>query len=165
MSKREIWSRISFKRPPKKRPFASSQELWEKANEYFDWNRENGIKEVKLVPRRAGRPFREMITHPRAMTIEALCCWLTIRTKYWRELKENDEFATAVEAIEAVIYTQKLELAAAGMLNAIIISRELKLADRSELSGPDGGPLEMVSDDAERFSRRIAGLAARGGKG
>ena len=55
--------------------------------------------------------------------------------------------------MEQIIRTQKFEGAAAELLNPNIIARDLGLADRSEHSGPGGGPirtldLSKLSDEA-----------------
>jgi hypothetical protein len=47
----------------------------------------------------------------------------------------------AIERAEAVIYTWKFEGAAANLLNANLVARELGLADKAELMGRDGGPI------------------------
>lgn len=57
--------------------------------------------------------------------------------------------------INDAIRHQKFTGAAADLLNPMIISRDLGLADKSELSGPDGGPMEVSARDilADRLSR------------
>ena len=45
------------------------------------------------------------------------------------------------------IREQKFVGAAADFLNASIISRDLGLADKREISGPNGGPIEEVTTE------------------
>jgi hypothetical protein len=55
----------------------------------------------------------------------------------------------AIERAESVIYTQKFTGAAANLLNANLVARELGLADKTELQGKDGGAL-LVEDITPR---------------
>jgi hypothetical protein len=66
----------------------------------------------------------------RAMTIRGMCFFIGLSRQGWQEYSEKQDFSDIVSQIEDVIYTQKLEGAAADMLNANIIARELGLADK-----------------------------------
>ncbi len=61
-----------------------------------------------------------------------------------------------------MIFVQKFEGAAADLLNANIISRELGLADRQEHTGKDGGAIETRDVSNVEIARRIAFLLATG---
>ena len=72
-----------------------------------------------------------------------LCFYLHCNSAYFRQFKieiseKKDEmskdFSTIISRIEEVIYNQKFQGAAADLLNANIISRELGLADKSEIN-------------------------------
>ena len=62
--------------------------------------------------------------------------------------------------MEEIIRQQKFEGAAANLLNANIIARDLGLADKAEITGRDGGPIETKMTDLEG-ARRIAFSLAR----
>lgn len=63
------------------------------------------------------------------------------------EGKENDPltkgFSDICTRVREIIYEQKFTGAAAGLLNPMIIARDLSLRDKSEVSGPNGGPLQI----------------------
>lgn len=79
------------------------------------------------------------------MTISGLCNFLDISAQRWYKWRQDrDDLRDVIARVEQIISTQKFEGAAADLLNHNIISRELGLADRRELSGPGGGPVQIV---------------------
>lgn len=79
----------------------------------------------------------------RAMTIDGLCIFLDIARDTWNNYRERQDFLAVCQRVEQIIRTQKFQGAAADLLNPSIIARDLGLADKSELSGPDGGPVRQ----------------------
>jgi hypothetical protein len=64
---------------------------------------------------------------------------LDVNTLYFRDFKESElgktnDFSQIIARIENVIYSQKFTAAAAGLLNANIIARELGLADKQDVT-------------------------------
>ncbi|CAN7370439.1 DNA-packaging protein [Aminobacter ciceronei] len=123
--------------------FATADALWEACTEYFDWVEANPLYEA--------RPFAyqgdvkvERIAKMRAMTISGLCIFLDISRQAWDLYREREGFVGITAQVDDIIRTQKFEGAAAELLNANIIARELGLADKSELTGKDGAPLVPV---------------------
>lgn len=114
--------------------FSTPDDLWSAACEYFEWVEDNPLSETKLFSYE-GEIIEGEIPKMRAMTIQALCFFIGISRQGWSEYKAKQDFSEIVEEIEAVIFAQKFEGASGGFLNANIISRELGLADKQELSG------------------------------
>lgn len=130
--------------------FASSDALWEACCEYFEWVEENPLWENKVAQFQGGvvdMPVAKM----RAMTIAGLCLFLDINRGTWNEWRKVDDFSEVITRAEEVIYSQKFAGAAADLLNANIIARDLGLKESSshEHTSPDGsmGPsrIEIVS--------------------
>lgn len=111
--------------------FESPEQLWEAACEYFEWVEENPLSEEKLFAYQ-GEISRDTIHKMRPMTISALCLYLDISRQGWSEYCAKQDFSDITKHIESVIYEQKFAGAAADLLNANIIARELGLADKSE---------------------------------
>lgn len=122
--------------------FASEKLLWAAACEYFEWCDtnpflEDNIEKVKING--VGEELKRVpLSRLRPYTLHGLCGYLDCSTSYFREFKSNppkdsDDFLTVIVRIEEVIYNQKFSGAAAGFLNANIISRDLGLADKSEV--------------------------------
>lgn len=110
--------------------FASSDALWEACCEYFQWVEENPLWENKVAQFQGGvvdMPVAKM----RAMTIGGLCLFLDIDRSTWTSWKTVEDFSAIVSRAEEVIYSQKFAGAAADLLNANIIARELGLKDAS----------------------------------
>jgi hypothetical protein len=119
---------------------------------YFEWVQESPLYEFKIVQDQ-GIPVEKKVPLKRAMSIAGLCLRLGITTVTWRTYRKVPELSRAIEYIEEVIRTQKFEGAAAGQLNSSIISRDLGLVDRKELSGADGGPIRVhTTIDASKLS-------------
>jgi hypothetical protein len=125
--------------------FKTPELLWEAACEYFQWCENNPLYETKAFAYQ-GEIVTEELPKMRAMTMGGLCLYLGVNEAYFRQFKAGllegeTDFSTVIANIETVIYTQKFQGAAADLLNANIIARDLGLADKSELTGKNGAPL------------------------
>lgn len=161
-----VWQAVTTRFQKSKRVYHRPEDLWRDALEYFRWVQANPLEEEQLVSAGRGqRPHREIVKRPRAMTITALCAFLNVRHRTWHNWRTDEILEEVVERIEAVIYSQKFEYAAVDMMNASLIARDLKLADRSEVSGPDGAPISQQIDlstltDEELEAYRVIVAAA-----
>lgn len=114
--------------------FESPKLLWEAATEYFQWCDENPFKEEVLGSKNEIVELERM----RPYTMQGLCRYLGCNTDYFKnfknqERKDKDDFSPVITDIEQAVYEQKFSGAAAGFLNANIISRDLGLADKKEI--------------------------------
>ncbi|WP_228434704.1 DNA-packaging protein [Chryseobacterium defluvii] len=119
--------------------FATPEELWNAACEYFQWVEDNPLPETKVFQHQ-GKVVTETVPIMRAMTLGQLCFYLNCNEAYFRQFKarltdEDEGFSTVIADIENVIYTQKFQGASGNLLNANIISRDLGLADKKEVNG------------------------------
>ena len=114
------------------RLFASSEALWEACCEYFEWVESHPLWETKLFSYQ-GEISEGVIPKMRAMTIDGLCLFLDITYETWRTWRNENGFSEVVSRAERVIRDQKFSGAAAELLNANIIARDLGLSsDKSE---------------------------------
>lgn len=130
--------------------FSTPDDLWSAACEYFEWVEENPLRETKLFSYE-GEIIEGEIPKMRAMTIQALCFFIGISRQGWSEYKAKQDFSEIVEEIEAVIFSQKFEGASGGFLNASIISRELGLADKQDIT-TNGESINKPSLDVSKLS-------------
>lgn len=121
--------------------FAGPDDLWDACCEYFQWVEDNPLFESKPFAYQ-GVVVQEPVAKMRAMTIDGLCIFLDVARDTWNNYREREDFLAVCMRVEQIIRTQKFQGAAADLLNPSIIARDLGLADKSELSGPDGGPLK-----------------------
>jgi hypothetical protein len=142
--------------------FASPEDLWTAAVEYFEWVEENPLQEAKAFAYQ-GAVTVASLPKMRAMTISGLCIFLDIARQSWDDYRAREGFSGITARVEEVIRSQKFAGAAADLLNANIIARDLGLADKSELTGKDGKDLIPDEPRTDReTARRVALLLAKG---
>lgn len=135
--------------------FETPDDLWDACCEYFDWIEANPLYEDKLVTFQ-GEAKHEPVAKMRAMTVLSLCIFLDIAFQTWQNYKSRDGFVEVTTRVEEIIRTQKFQGAAADLLNPNIIARELGLAERSEVSGRDGGPIEFKRASKEQRDAAVS---------
>jgi len=135
--------------------FASPQLLWDACCEYFQWVEDNPLWSTKAVQYQ-GAPVDLPEAKMRAMTISGICLFLDIDETTWRAWRTDKDFSPIIKKADAVIYNQKLSGAAADLLNANIIARELGLSDKRETEHSGSIHLEQMAD--EELDRKLEGL-------
>lgn len=151
-------ARSSHGRNPK---FEDGEALWAACVEYFDWVEANPLWEEKGFAFQ-GTVTKERFAKMRAMTLDGLQNFLDISHTTWHNWKGRPDFLSVITRVEKIIRQQKFEGASADLLNANIIARDLGLADKQELTGKDGGPLETAGPSDREMARRIAYILAKG---
>lgn len=128
-------------RPPVR--FESADEFLVACVGYFRWCEENPLLEDQVFQYQ-GAIIRGEKARMRPFTKRGLATHLGIpESRLAAYEARGDEWAEAMEMVEQVIYTQKFEGGATGLLNSGFIARDLGMADRSEVTGRNGGPLQM----------------------
>jgi hypothetical protein len=122
------------------------EKLWAEAIEYFEWCELNPLKEDS-VSFYQGQPTHEPITKMRAMTIIGFCLYADIDQFTFYNYRQNKDFIDITTRIENIIRDQKFTGAAADLLNANIIARDLGLVDKVEQTGTTKH--EIIVPDAE----------------
>lgn len=129
-------------RKRKKTIFLTPDDFLTAVIEYFQWCEDNPILEEQVNVWQ-GNVIRTDLSKVRAFTKQGLATYLGIPRSRLDSYKERKDpaWAEVIEQIEQVIYTQKFENAAAGLLNSNIIIRDLGLTEKSqtEVSAPGGG--------------------------
>ena len=128
--------------------FKTAEDLWIAAQEYFEWVEDHPLCVEKGFSYQ-GTVSLEKFSKMRAMSIGGLCLFLSLSHEQFEQLGLQAEFCGIVQRIKSVILEQKFSGAAADLLNPTLITRDLGLSDRKELSGRDGGPIET---DIQEFS-------------
>lgn len=124
--------------------FANPDDLWNACVEYFDWVGKNPLYESQAFAYQGDVQIKE-IPKMRAMTLAGLCIFLDIARSTWDEYRTKDDgFSEVSTRVDEIIRSQKFEGAAAGLLNASIIARDLGLADKNELTGKGGDPVQII---------------------
>lgn len=134
--------------------FASPEQLEAACIEYFAWVEENPLWESKPFAYQGAITIAEM-PKMRAMTLDGLCLFLDIDDQTWRNYTAREDFIGVTTRVEKAIRQQKFAGAAADLLNANIIARDLGLADKAELTGKDGAELVPVDSSSRDLARAI----------
>jgi len=138
--------------------FATPEALWAACTEYFQWVQDNPLYEDKVFA------FQGAITHAtvtkmRAMTLTELYVFLDIDRKTWALWRDSRaDLLPVVTRVEDIIYAQKFSGAAADLLNANIIARDLGLREKLEATGKDGKDLIPEKRDDLELARFFAGI-------
>lgn len=153
-----FWEARSSAGPKPK--FAGPDPLWAACCEYFEWSENNPLNEAKAFAYE-GQVTVERLPKMRAMTLIGLCMFLDISRETWNEWRSSrPDLSDVTTRAEAVIYRQKFEGASAGLLVPSIIARDLGLAEKTELTGKDGGPIETKDTSArDLLADRLARLS------
>lgn len=123
--------------------FETPEILWAACVEYFEWTEANPLIEEKVFCAQ-GQVTRANIAKMRAMTIFGLCRFLGIARTTWEEYSGREDFKYICSEAENVIRDQKFTGAAADMLNANIIARDLGLRDKQDHEHTGGVTVEIV---------------------
>lgn len=142
--------------------FQTPDDLWSACLEYFEWVEQNPFLEEKLFQYQ-GVLVRGEVQKMRAMTISGLCIFLDIGVQTWGDYRAREGFSEVTTRAEEIIRTQKFTGAAADLLNANIIARDLGLSEKNEHTGPNGGAIKIQSA-RDLTDDELAAIAATSGK-
>ena len=133
--------------------FNDPDDLWEACLEYFEWVDDNPLLAAETV-KFHGEATLTQVPKMRAMTISGLCIFLDISEDTWARYRKKNDLSGVTTRVERIIYTQKFSGAAAEMLNANIIARDLGLKDLS--SREVKGALAVVPVDPDASPQQAA---------
>ena len=154
----QFWlARSSHGAKPK---FAKAEDLLSACHEYFQWCEDNPLYEGKVFSYQ-GKITHTKVAKMRAMTIGGLCSFLDITEVTWREWRINGRgLSKVVKQVEVDIRNQKFSGAAADLLNANIIARDLGMADKAVVIPVD---IKDAKDmDADQLTRAIKNITEEG---
>src|SRR4051794_37310232 len=115
---------VGFKKPKSYTP----ELLWKKAIEYVKWVGNNPLIEEKVFANGKRMKVKKM----RAMTQQEFCLFARICRDTFNQYEKEKEYSDICGRIRDIFYTQKVQGAAADLLNHAIIARETGLADKVE---------------------------------
>lgn len=135
--------------------FADAESLEKACREYFQWVEDNPLWEMKAFAFQ-GVVTQEPVAKMRAMTIGGMCIFLDITHQTWTQYRKRSDLSEVTAWAEGVIRDQKFGGAAADLLNANIIARDLGLKDNSEVDhkSSDGSMSPQGSDVTDALRRK-----------
>lgn len=144
-----LWGK---RKPGRPRHFETPDELYEACVGYFKWVEDNPLEEQKAFHSQ-GVVTKTNVQKMRAMTLNGLQLYVGVSHGQWSKWRSDTakdsrpDLQPVMEWAEQVIYEQKFTGAAADLLNANIISRELGLADKQDVQS--GVTVVFNGDDAD----------------
>jgi hypothetical protein len=112
-------------------------ELLEKFAEYVSYVEENPLLEYKAF----SNGYTTRLPHIRAMSLHAFCTFACMHRDTFNTYEKDPNYSDITKFIRDSIYMQKFEGAAANLLNANIIARDLGLIDKTSMVDDDGNAL------------------------
>ena len=140
--------------------FSDPVVLWEECTAYFQWCEDHPLMAAESV-KFQGEATLTMVPKMRAMTITGLCFYLRISIETWRNYKKDKDLFGVICEAEQTIYDQKFTGAAADMLNANIIARDLGLTDKQDVTVKDESEIQTPHE----VMRRLAFMMRKGVEG
>ncbi|QHJ76986.1 MAG: hypothetical protein [Caudoviricetes sp.] len=154
----QLWKLANYKSRFQHFPEGSAQ-LIEAAAEYFQWCVDHPLYETQLIAYQGVGVLKE-VPKVRAFTYSGLFLYLGITSKsywQWQHGEARPDLYDACKWIDEAMREQKFTAASAGLLNAGLIARDLGLAEKTEVTGANGGPVETITttmtpeEAAERY--------------
>ena len=115
--------------------FASPEQLWEAACEYFAYCDRTPWKAIKNKTKGEIKENEESPTQ-RPYSLTGLMAYLDVSKSFWNDFKKgsHEDFSVVITRIENVIRTQQLEGAIVGAFNPNIVSRIIGLSDKQKVT-------------------------------
>lgn len=120
--------------------FDNPDDLFKACLEYLEWAAKNPLVSEKIMLTRNGAVKRAPVYKMRVATLSGLVTYLGITRVAWHHYRHHkgEAFGNVVSRVDELLRVQKEEGAAAEMLNPAITARLLGLADKQEVTSPDG---------------------------
>ena len=148
--------------------YTDVQEFADNCASYFQWILNNPLYEAKPFSFQ-GASWIEKVPKMRVATIEGLCMHIGISPSTWKRWRADEAaaptpvFRSIMELAESAIRDNKYTGAAAGLLNPMIIARDLGLSDRVEQDhkSTDGtmSPVAQAKFDPDDLAKLAMELA------
>jgi hypothetical protein len=132
------------------RKFDTPEDLAAAFNSYFEYIEASPLKESVLMKVKVGLNEKVKVYNrplPRAMTIQGFCAFTGVAGSTVFEYEKLEGYSNIVARAKEIMYSQKIEGAAAGLFNPSIIARELGLTEKTEQRIIQEQPLFDDSDE------------------
>lgn len=106
--------------------------------EYFAWCQKNPLLEHTVMNTKSGLQ-NVQIEKVRCFTVLGLCNFLGISRQTLEDYGDREEFVDTFTRVKEIIYNQKFENAAAGLINPQFIGKDLGLVDNKDINHKNDG--------------------------
>ena len=102
------------------------EQFFDIAKRYFQWAEENAIKAAETATFQ-GDVNEWGVNKPRIFTLTGLSLFCGVNQSTLGRYRHDPNYARVMEFIDSVIYEQKFQLAAVGMINASFVGKEMRI--------------------------------------
>lgn len=131
-----------WNKPVKLKP----EEILPKIEEYLQWLDDNPLIEEKAF----GTGHLAKMSKMRAPTIRGFCSYVNMSSSVWYDYENQDAYSSIMARAKDILFSIKVEGAAAGLLDSNIIARELGLAEKVERTGETKQQIVVSSKEDEK---------------
>lgn len=103
------------------------------AVKYFSWAEDQAIKSIETASCQ-GVVTENLVHKPRVFTLNGFCLYCGVTASSIQSWRASPGFAEVMEFIDSVIREQKYQLAASGIVNPGMISKELGIDKPQEIT-------------------------------
>lgn len=103
------------------------------AVKYFSWAEDQAIKAIETASFQ-GVVTENLVHKPRVFTLNGLCLYCGVTASSIQSWRASPGFSEVMEFIDSVIREQKYQLAASGIVNPGMISKELGIDKPQEIT-------------------------------
>jgi hypothetical protein len=149
----ELWEVVQKRGIGRPVAFRDADELAQACENYFKWVQENPLLEQKAFAYE-GSITKTDLKKCHAFTVEGLCLFIGITRETWNQYRKKPEFSDVTNECDEIIRNQKFTAAAAGLLNPVIIARDLGLREITDHLSSDGSmtPKAATNFDVAKLS-------------
>ncbi|UNY50340.1 terminase small subunit [Stenotrophomonas phage vB_SmeS_BUCT705] len=127
------------------------QQFFEIAKGYFQWAEENAIKAAETATFQ-GDVNEWGVNKPRIFTITGLSLFCGVNQSTLGRYRHDPNYAPVMEFIDSVIYEQKFQLAAVGMINASFVGKEMGIDKGTSINvnaNAEGGSSSLTTEEVK----------------
>lgn len=133
----ELWQEVFKRGVGRPTIYPDAESLAAACFAYFKWASENPLTEEKAF-HADGRITKTNVKKCRAFTVSGLTLFIGISDDAWEDYRKSTKFSGVTKVCDKIIRDQKFTAAAAGLLNPVIIARDLGLREITDHVSSDG---------------------------
>ena len=142
----EYWKlRKTFESEKKYTP----KQVFRKCIEYLTWCEKHPLKEEQVF----GTGKRMTVSKMRAPSLFGFFSFTPINKKTFESYEKNEAYLPIITRVRELIYVAKFEGAAAGLLNANIIARELGLPEKIDTNTKSVTEIRLTRAPGKTFGK------------
>lgn len=130
------------------------EQIFDLAIKYFSWAEENAIKAAETASFQ-GVVTESLVHKVRVFTVNGLCLFCGFTPNALTRWRKEPGYAEVFQFIDSVIFEQKFQLAANGIVNASFIGKELGIDKGTEINVEANASASAAAPTTEEFKDAV----------